>query len=479
MSDEIEILFEGKSAQTNSKRLIENVSLSEIKKDKGNEYIRNNQYDLAIECYTEAIELNPNNHVFFGNRALAFIFKNKWQEALEDANSAIKIDPSYAKGWLQLLRCNLSFGNIQPANLAEKRLRELHPDKNYPEYAKLDELIRANENLHKSLASDDYRGVIFYSTSAMKIATCSLFYPINKAEALAHMHRYEDANDILVPLQRLHPTNAKIHYARGVVLYYQEMFDRAIAQFQTALRLEQDEPKFSRALKVTRLLVETKEAGNQAYRAKRYEEALDKYEQCLKIDPNHKSCQSKLFYNIAVVSSALNETQKAVDSCHKAIELDPNYYKAQIKLSQLYLEMEKFEDAVRELDKLYQKNRTREIRTMLEEAKLALKRSKRKDWYKILGVSKDASEDEIKRAYKKAAVVHHPDKHQNDPEDVQLKHEMMMKDLNSAQATLLDKEKRRRYDLGMDDSESYEDPHVVFNNFFHNNSFFDHVVFRN
>lgn len=44
------------------------------------------------------------------------------------------------------------------------------------------------------------------------------------------------------------------------------------------------------------------------------------------------------------------------------------------------------------------------------EAKLALKKSKRKDYYKILGIDKNASTDDIKKAYRKRAMVHHPGK---------------------------------------------------------------------
>lgn len=54
--------------------------------------------------------------------------------------------------------------------------------------------------------------------------------------------------------------------------------------------------------------------------------------------------------------------------------------------------------------------KTVEYKRLHKEAKLELKKSKRKDYYKILSISKTASEDDIKKAYKKSALVHHPGK---------------------------------------------------------------------
>lgn len=51
---------------------------------------------------------------------------------------------------------------------------------------------------------------------------------------------------------------------------------------------------------------------------------------------------------------------------------------------------------------------TDENRQLLSNAKLELKKSKRKDLYKVLGVGKQATEDEIKKAYRKQALTHHP-----------------------------------------------------------------------
>ncbi|MHB8995992.1 MAG: molecular chaperone DnaJ [Armatimonadota bacterium] len=64
-----------------------------------------------------------------------------------------------------------------------------------------------------------------------------------------------------------------------------------------------------------------------------------------------------------------------------------------------------------------------------------------KDYYSILGVGRDASPDEIKRAYRQLARQHHPDVNGNGAES-----EEKFKELGEAYAVLSDPEKRQRYD---------------------------------
>ncbi len=65
----------------------------------------------------------------------------------------------------------------------------------------------------------------------------------------------------------------------------------------------------------------------------------------------------------------------------------------------------------------------------------------KRDYYEILGVSKNASDDEIKKAYRKLAVKYHPDKNPGDKEA-----EAKFKEINEAHDVLSDKQKRARYD---------------------------------
>ena len=62
----------------------------------------------------------------------------------------------------------------------------------------------------------------------------------------------------------------------------------------------------------------------------------------------------------------------------------------------------------------------------------------KRDYYEVLGVGKNASADEIKKAFRKAAVLHHPDKEGGD--------ESKFKEINEAYEVLKDQQKRQRYD---------------------------------
>ena len=65
----------------------------------------------------------------------------------------------------------------------------------------------------------------------------------------------------------------------------------------------------------------------------------------------------------------------------------------------------------------------------------------KRDYYEVLGVSKGASDDEIKKAHRKLAKKYHPDLNRDNPEAAE-----KFKELNEAYEVLSDKDKRAKYD---------------------------------
>ncbi|KHN18122.1 Serine/threonine-protein phosphatase 5 [Glycine soja] len=74
-----------------------NVSKAEEFKLLANEVFNARKYSQAIDLYTQAIELNSQNAVYFSNRAFAHLRLEEYGSAIQDATKAIEIDPKYSK----------------------------------------------------------------------------------------------------------------------------------------------------------------------------------------------------------------------------------------------------------------------------------------------------------------------------------------------------------------------------------------------
>merc|ERR1712001_426901 len=134
---------------------------------------------------------------------------------------------------------------------------------------------------------------------------------------------------------------------------------------------------------------------------------------------------------------------QSIEDANLAINNDKKYSKAYLRRAKSYMELGKFEEAFRDYEHLHYSDRSNyEYRQLLSQAKIELKKNKQKDYYKILGVDKNANEEEIKKAYKKRALEHHPDRHVGGSESEKADHEMKFKEIGEAYGVLSDSRKK-------------------------------------
>lgn len=251
---------------------------------------------------------------------------------------------------------------------------------------------------------------------------------------------------ITTSLMRDNPTDAEALVLRGRAFYQAGENDQAIKHFRQALSFDPDLSQARTLLKTVQRLAKAKEAGNAAFNAKRFSEAVKLYTEALEVDATNKGTNAKLYQNRATARIKIKEYDEAVSDCDQALKLDPSYIKARRTRAKALGESGDWTQAIKELKEIAEQYPDEpNIKKDVRNAELELKKSTRKDYYKILGVEKDATENEINKAYKKLSIKYHPDKNPNDPSA-----EDKFKDLGEAKDCLLDPQKRERYDSGAD-----------------------------
>ncbi|KAG9303391.1 hypothetical protein G9A89_013717 [Geosiphon pyriformis] len=101
---------------------------SEDLKAAGNRKVAERDYAEAVKLYGEAIVINPNNAVYYANRAAAYSQMGQHEKAIDDATKSTQIDPSYSKAYSRLGHAYYSINKYQEAVEAYEKGLSLDPN---------------------------------------------------------------------------------------------------------------------------------------------------------------------------------------------------------------------------------------------------------------------------------------------------------------------------------------------------------------
>ncbi|KAG9062909.1 hypothetical protein KI688_004506 [Linnemannia hyalina] len=424
------------------------LTAEQIKAQANQEYKAGN-YAAAVDLYSQSIRLEPTNATYYGNRSAALMMIKKYSDASKDCQTAIRLDPAFVKGYLRGAKCQLQMGNVSESIRLYTKVLEMEPNNAQAakEKAQVDYVQAQIDQLQMYMANKQFGlGANAVDRLFGMVDLAPRKWMIWKGECLIGKKDFNGASSVAMDLLRLDSQNSDAIYLRAQVLYSQGENIKAATHCAEALRCDPDCSKARVLMKKAKNLEAQKTAGNDAFKAGKLQEAYDLYTAALALDPENESTNSKLYSNRATVLAKLGRHQEAVEDCDASLKLDPSFVKVLRKRAECQLKLEQYEDAVRDLKSALEFDKTnRDIRRELQNAELELKKSLRKDYYKVLGVGKDAGESEIKKAYRKQALIYHPDKNDGDPAA-----EAKFKDVGEAYAVLSDPTKKHRYDSGMD-----------------------------
>ncbi|KAI4723932.1 TPR-like protein [Aureobasidium sp. EXF-10728] len=424
---------------------------AEAFKAAGNKYFKAGDYTKAIAEYTKAVEADPKSPTYKSNRAAAYMSAGKYVQALDDCKEADELDPNNAKILLRMARIYTSLGRPKEALETYDRID--------PPASQKDRQPAITMNHHISEAEEQIRNsnsgsmAIFALDQAEKGLGSTVTRPrkwaLLRGEAylkMGNVNALGDAQNIAMSLLRNNSADPEALVLRGRALYAQGENDKALQHFRQAISCDPDFKDAVKYLRMVQKLDRTKEEGNGYFKTGKYQQAVDTYTSALEIDPQNRGTNSKILQNRALCYTKLKEWQKAIEDCERALKLEPSYTKARKTKAKALGESGNWEEAVKELKAIAESNPEEPgIAKEVRNAELELKKSKRKDYYKILGVEKDADDNQIKKAYRKLAIIHHPDKNQGDEAAAD-----RFKDIGEAYETLSDSQKRARYDSGED-----------------------------
>ncbi|KAH7560676.1 hypothetical protein JRO89_XS10G0069400 [Xanthoceras sorbifolium] len=459
----------------------------------------------------------------YSNRAATYMSLGRLRDALRDCMMAVALDPNFLRVQARAANCYLALGEVEHASryfrkclqsgsdICVDRKVAVEASDGLQKAQKVAEYMQRSAQFLQNKTSNSAENALEVIDEALLISSYSEKLLEMKAEALFMLRKYEEViqlcDQTMDSAAKNSPTvdaDGQLTYLDGVepstdftfrlwrsCLIFKSYFnlgklEEAVASLEKQDKQGNEEKTLESLIPLATTvheLLHNKVAGNEAFQAGRHAEAVEHYTAALSLTVESRPFAAICFCNRAAAYKALGHITDAIADCSLAIALDGNYLKAISRRATLYEMIRDYGRAATDLQRLITlltnlvemasqsgaSDRSINWASDLRQARMrlaAIEEEARKDipldMYLILGVDPSVSVADIKKAYRKAALRHHPDKagqslFRSDNGDDRLWKEIgaevykdaerLFKMIGEAYAVLSDPIKRSRYDL--------------------------------
>ncbi|CAG7852732.1 SubName: Full=Related to interferon-induced double-stranded RNA-activated protein kinase inhibitor {ECO:0000313/EMBL:CCA75835.1} [Serendipita indica DSM 11827] len=436
------------------------------------------QFADAARTYSEALELAPNDYLLYFKRATAYLSSNRHAPALEDFDTVLRLTDGnfdgaviakakiYAKEgrWTESKAALVDYSKRVPGDKSAQDLM----------FAVNDSEI-ATKKAASAQKAGKWEACIESATLALQTAVYSSSLRQQRADCALAAGDVEQAIADMTRLTHLGITSTPLLLRISALSYFlSPASPQGLATLKQCLHYDPDSKPCKAAHRQLKALdkqfKQLEDAGEDWRKivkivtqentglAAKFDQVMNDILKTVEpplptsIHPSKSSQRRAQIWRAACKAYVqLNDVRKGEKWCAEVLRMDPEDVDGLVGSGEAAIKNEEWEEAVRLFDRAFNASgkSSHDIHGRLQRAQRLLKQAKKKDYYKVLGVGRDADPKTIKKAYRKAAMNAHPDKGGN---------EAKMAAVNEAYEVLSNPELKQRYDNG-DDPNDPESQH--------------------
>eukprot|EP00276_Gloeochaete_wittrockiana_P003299 CAMPEP_0184646954 /NCGR_PEP_ID=MMETSP0308-20130426/3778_1 /TAXON_ID=38269 /ORGANISM="Gloeochaete witrockiana, Strain SAG 46.84" /LENGTH=576 /DNA_ID=CAMNT_0027077481 /DNA_START=36 /DNA_END=1766 /DNA_ORIENTATION=+ len=418
---------------------------AEAAKNKGNEAFKASKHDEAVKYFSEAIELDPLNHVLYSNRSASYASLGQYDKALEDATKCVDIKSDWAKGYSRKGFALTKLNQFDEAIATYKKGLELDPSNEQllaglqeAESDKVDSETPAGSSfgMDKMFSGDVFGKLASNPKTSRFMADPSFCEAIKDLQRNPqNLGRYMSDSRVVQSLGVL----------MGVDIHTASPDEFASANGNDAMEEDTAPPKPTPTSTTTenkttgkrteesfnansdegrrkKQSLEEKEKGNEAYRARKFEEALEHYSKGVELDPLNETFltnRAAVYFEQAKYDECIKDCLEAVQvgQAHKADY--KSIAKAYARIANAYWKKGSLDEAIKYFEKALVEHRTNEVISKLQQVK-QVKRKRDDDAYlspELALEEKEKGNTAFKAADYPLAVKHYTEAIRRNPKD--------------------------------------------------------------
>lgn len=408
----------------------------------------------AVEWLEQAIQLEPNNALNFFKLYRVRHRQRHYMDALDVISQAVELDqqqpnqnkyrPYKAKLLVQLGQCDRAVAEYEQMN-----------DNNHNDDGSIEaDMIKARECQHtieqaeQAFFQNDFQLASHLFQAALQYVDVASDLTWRKAQSLFFLGDYYGTVSDTGKLLKQQPRHVDAYYLRGQAYQMLGEHEQAVIHYREGLKWDPEHKDCKAGHKFVKNIEKKRQKGQDAFDKGDFQTAIDQWILAMNVDPNHHAFTRPMALKLVSAYSKSGNHAKAIEVAREHIDFDETM-EGLWALGEALQNAEQFQEAVntfqRAVEIAPEGQPQQDAQQKLREAQVALKQSKEKNYYKILGVQRNANAKEIKKAYREKALRWHPDKVKDDEKE---EAEKKFQDIGEAYEVLSDEELRAKYDRG-------------------------------